>query len=604
MNDDVRRLEQRVQELADRLRRVEERVFQQPESAPAGAAESEIPPPATKPARAATGFSATGIMSLIGRSMIVLGGAFLIRWLTQSGVLPQELGSIIGMVYAILWIVLADVKAGRGQRLSACFHGVTGAMIALPLLTEATSKFHFLSPAEGSISLVAFVILGLLVAGRRRLRVLAWIVAVPAAPIALILAGQTGAMAPFLLNLLVLGLFTLWLGYLRHWTGLATVMAAAVNLGMLMLILDHAKNVEQTGVLEMKLWEPLALLIGLIVIYFGSYSFRVFSHKRTITELEIGQTLAVVFIGLGGIAVVVNARHISMLPVGILCIVLAAACYGAAYGFLPRLDPNRRNFVFYTLLGLASYLLGCELIFGKSVAGIVFAVTALLTGAIAKPVRSPVLYLHGSLYSLAAIVGSGMMAAMIKGFIGPIFPTAPWATLPVIAALAATLAYPWFPRPDGRFSDVFLGRRSVELLTVIAVLGAGLGIIALLSRWLPPPEEHGYRGAVAAARTVVLAVASIVLAWISRRARYHYMAWPVYTLLALCALKIVMEDVKTGGSSIMFVAFAVYGGALILAPRLLRSAGGRRSRSTSGTASGTASPDAEGPPSAAIAPPQ
>jgi hypothetical protein len=581
MNDEVKRLERRVRELTERLRRVEEYLFEvedrpyRPETrqeAPKDPEAAVTPAEETSPA--------TTIVSLIGRSLIVLGGAFLLRWLTQSGFLPQEIGSVIGMVYALVWIAMADISAGKGQRHSAAFHGVTGAMIALPLLVEATSKLHFLSPAASAASLAAFVILGLVVAGRRRLRILAWIVAVPAAPVAFLLAIQTKVLTPFLLSLLVLGFVTLWLGYLRRWQVLATIMAGAANIGMMFLVLDHDRNARATGVLEMGLWEVLLLLIGLIAVYFGSFCFRMFKRKRTITALEIGQTLTVVFIGLGGTAVAVNAREQSMLPLGIVCFVLSVACYGAAYGFLPRLDPNRRNFLFFTLIGLAMLLLGCELVFERPVAAVIFAVTGLIAGVMAKPIASPVLYLHGTVYVFAAIVRSGLLATTTGGFIGPLLPTAEWAAVPILSTLAVTISYPWLPRPEGRAVDVFLGRRGVELLAFVAILALGIAAVALITRWLPLPEaEDAYRGALATVRTAVLALSAAALAAGSRRARYHYMAWPVYMLLALGALKIVLEDIRAGGSAIMFLAFGLYGSVLILAPRLLRKAGHRRSRS-------------------------
>lgn len=571
MNSDLERLEQKVQELAERLRRVEAHVFDEDRPVPR-AAESRAPDREDAPTTGSpqTTFSATVIISLIGRSMIILGGAFLLRWLTQSGTLPQGVGSVIGMVYALLWITMADIAAGRNQRHSAAFHGVTGAMIALPLLIEVTSKFHFLSPAASSASLALFVILGLVVAGRRRLRVLAWIVAVPAAPTAFVLAGQTGAVTPFLLSLLVLGLVTLWLGYLRRWLALAAVMAIAVDVGLMLLVLDHTKNVEATGVLELSLWEPLLLLIGLIGVYFGSYCFHVFRRKRTITAIEITQALIVFLIGLGGIAIVVNARAHSMLPLGIVCLALSAAGYGAGYGFLPRRDPNRRNFLFFTLLGMAMMLLGCELTVSRPIAAAIFGMVALIAGVVARPIASPVLYLHGAVYLLVAIVRSGLFGTIADGFVGPTLPGKEWIGASIILTFAITIAFPLFLRPDGRAIDVFLGRRGVELLSLIGTLGLLIAIAALVTRFLPLPQGDTYRGALATTRTAALVMSAVALASASRRARYPNLAWPVYAVLGLAAIKIALEDAQVGGFSIMFLAFALYGSALILAPRLLR----------------------------------
>jgi len=238
MTDDIARLEKELEELSERLRRVEDKVFSGADAAP-------DPPSASRPieVRGPVAPSTPGeqvpaatILSYIGRSLIVLGGAFLLRWLTQAGILPQNIGSVIGMIYALTWIAMADFKAGRGQRYSAVFYGVTGALIALPLLVEATTKFHYLTATTSAILLPAFIILGLVVAGRRKLRSLAWIVTLPAIPLAFILARQTGSTTPFLISLLILGFVTLWLGYLRHWHILATLVAGAVNIGMARMV--------------------------------------------------------------------------------------------------------------------------------------------------------------------------------------------------------------------------------------------------------------------------------------------------------------------------------------------------------------------------------
>jgi hypothetical protein len=50
-------------------------------------------------------------------------------------------------------------------------------------------------------------------------------------------------------------------------------------------------------------------------------------------------------------------------------------------------------------------------------------------------------------------------------------------------------------------------------------------------------------------------------------------AWLVYPLLALTGLKFVLEDFRVGRPGTLFLAFALYGLALIVAPRLARRAG-------------------------------
>jgi hypothetical protein len=573
MTDDIKRLEQRIEKLTERLRRVEDKVLSETDDASGSpVASSQIEdrePSATHTPKKQ--IPATTILSFVGRSLIVLGGAFLLRWLTQSDILPQRLGSVLGMFYALLWVALADIDAGRGQRYSAVFHGITGAFIALPLLVEATTKFHYLTPMLSAIHLLAFIILGLVVAGRRKLRILAWIVTLPAAPLAFLLAAQTETMTPFLISLLILGFATLWLGYLRHWHVLATVMAGAANFGLALMVMEYVIVSRRVGSEpQAALWEVLFLLFGLIALYFGSYCFRVFSRKRTITGLEIGQTLVVVVIGLGGAALVIDASEHSMLPLGIVCLILSIACYAAAYGLLPRLDPNRRNFLFYTLLGLAMVLVGCEISFERSIAAIAFTAIALIAGALANRIASPILFLHGAVYLIAAVLRSGLLEATWHGFAGPSVHLAEWINAPVLFALVITALYPWFPRPSGRSIDMLLGRRSVDLFLFVTVFAVGGLLVGLLAQLIPYGEDtETYRRVLATMRTGALALSAVLVAGLSNRARFANLAWLVYTILALGAIKLVLEDFAAGGAATLFLSLGLYGGTLILAPRLL-----------------------------------
>jgi hypothetical protein len=76
--------------------------------------------------------------------------------------------------------------------------------------------------------------------------------------------------------------------------------------------------------------------------------------------------------------------------------------------------------------------------------------------------------------------------------------------------------------------------------------------------------------ALAPLRTLVLAVAAILLAWICRFPRLKEAAWLVYPVLIAGGIKLLLEDVRAGRPMTLVISFALFGGALILAPRLVR----------------------------------
>ena len=88
-------------------------------------------------------------------------------------------------------------------------------------------------------------------------------------------------------------------------------------------------------------------------------------------------------------------------------------------------------------------------------------------------------------------------------------------------------------------------------------------------------------GALATWRTGVLAVLALVTAWAGRKARFREWLWLVYPLLVVLGLKMVAQDFKFSRPATLFIALALYGAALIIAPRLRRL--GNKSRLTAGT---------------------
>ena len=114
----------------------------------------------------------TGVMvtlTLIGRSLLVLAGAFLFRALTEGGTLSSGVGVAAGLAYGVVWIVASALVASRGARASAGFYSVCAALITGPLLFEVSTSFGLLSPAVGVVILAVVTVAGWLVATRWRL---------------------------------------------------------------------------------------------------------------------------------------------------------------------------------------------------------------------------------------------------------------------------------------------------------------------------------------------------------------------------------------------------------------------------------------------------
>src|SRR6185295_10221028 len=90
------------------------------------------------------GTDLVSVLSMVGRTCMILGGAYLLRALTEAGSWPTSVGVASGFAYAMLWLGAADRAGAHGRRLSATFFGAVAVAIALPLLWEAVTLFRLI----------------------------------------------------------------------------------------------------------------------------------------------------------------------------------------------------------------------------------------------------------------------------------------------------------------------------------------------------------------------------------------------------------------------------------------------------------------------------
>src|SRR5512134_344658 len=121
MADRLEELESAVRELSGRLHRLDDRVRALERPAPAEPVAGE--PPAL-PAIALP----SGGIALVGRTLLVLAGAYLARALTDGRIVPAGASVEIGLAYAAFWQALAAREGGAGRRASATFHALASGL--------------------------------------------------------------------------------------------------------------------------------------------------------------------------------------------------------------------------------------------------------------------------------------------------------------------------------------------------------------------------------------------------------------------------------------------------------------------------------------------
>src|SRR5262249_52696528 len=152
---------------------------------------------------------------LVGRTCLALGGAFLIRALSDGKVLSLGVGIALALALAIASLAFSYRDAKLEKALSATFHGITAALIAYPLALETATRLGAMTPSAAAAVVAGITALLLLTAWRYRLAALAWVGVASCLATALALMQATDAAGELTLVLLLLTAATVWLAESR-----------------------------------------------------------------------------------------------------------------------------------------------------------------------------------------------------------------------------------------------------------------------------------------------------------------------------------------------------------------------------------------------------
>lgn len=513
-----------------------------------------------------SGADVARILGLVGRMLIIFGGAFLLRAVTAAGHLPQGVGVAAAFLYALFWLYLADRTAGRGAGLSAAFHGATAVLIGLPLIWETTTRFQYLGPTASGAVLSLFVLAAAGVAWRRDLQSLAWLVGLGTPVAALFLLSGTKEAAPFSFALVLLGVVGLALYELRGWSGAGWWMALMGPFGAFLAVF--------TALAQKRGGEPAALAIGLLLALacLAGLVLVTLVKKREVRLFDAVQSGLAVLLGYGGAAFAARALGgVAAALVGGLGLLLAAAGYWAAFRLIAR--AQRRKLLLYSTLGLVFALAGSGLLLPAPARAVAWSAAAGLAGWQSVRRSRVTLSLHGAVYSLAAAGASGLLTAAVYAFAAPA--GTPWPPLAPVAflALAAAAAVCALPVPHpASFWKPYEGLTRVLQIAVFlwGAAGVGLHLLAPLLGLLTQSAEPVDAGLLATVRTAVLTAVALLLGWAARWPRFREAGWLVYPTLLLAAVKLLAEDFPQGRPATLFVALALCGLAFIFAPRMAR----------------------------------
>ena len=552
-----------IADLEARLAAVERRLA----TLEGSAAEPEQHPPETDVAERGDGFAAAA-SAQVGRVLLIFGGAFFLRAITEAEYVPTLLGLLLGAAYAVWWLLLAYRTAGNeALRTRASFLAGASVLLTLPLLHEAATTFAALSGPQGVIAIAAYCALALAIAARRDMKALAWLVTGGGIAAALASLAATQAALSVSVFLLLLGLGTLLVVYQRQWLGLQWLGAAGANIGVLALT-----GLSLTGRWPISPYLSVAMAVALLSVYLTTFTYQTHLKGRLVNLFEATQTFFAGAIVLGASGAAIYNGHLDTMTAGLPALVLGIGGYALAVSRETR-ELRYRNFFYYASFGLVFVLAGTALLLPVAWAAAIWAMLAMLTAWFSGKTGWVSLSLQCTILLLAAAGVSNLLVIGFAAMVGD--PASGWVIPEPLQILVALATVACLFIPVAQRSERWGTLANMPQIIVLALATWEVGGLLIAMAAIPVAgltTEDPSLAYLAALRTAVLSIAGVTLAVSSRYPRWPEARYLVYPVLVLVCIKLFVEDFPLGHPGSLFVALAFIGTALLLAAPLLKRA--------------------------------
>jgi len=555
--DDLNRLAARLETLERRVEALEH----------PSAASSAAPTPAPIALQATQtgdtlGFTlAGGAFQVVGKAMLGIAGAYLLRAVAETTSLPKLGVAAIAIAYAMFWLVAAT-RAPAGAWFASTTYACTSALILAPLLWELTLRFNVFPASDTAGVLVAFVCAASALAWRRNLTSVFWVANTTAALVAVALSVATHELIPFIAVLLLMAVVSEYAAERERGLGVRFLVAAAADVAVWALIFIYASP--QSTRADYPLLGTAALLApGLILfaIYGLSVAVKTALFGKKITAFETVQTMIVFLLAASGL-LYFEPRN-GRVVLGGACLILSAAGYTSVFAFFDRRSEQRNSKVF-AAWSAALFLSGCVLCLPPTWLAVSLGLAAVAATILGTRLKRTALGFHGLVYLLAATIASGLLE-YVFGALAGMLPCAPSMSVLLVTG-CAILCYATRKSCDGK-------RWTEQVLSLVfATLAVGataallvVGMMGLMALSVSPGPHH-----LAFIRTLTICAAALALAFSGAHWRRVELTRIGYATLALVAAKLVLEDMRHGHLEFIAASIFLFAVTLIAVPRIAR----------------------------------
>ena len=553
MND----LPEEMESLVHRVDELERRVHQLEHPAEA------LAPPAAQLASAPVAQAsaiekASGLFPVLGKAMLGIAGAYLLRAVMESGSLPRLAVAAVAIAYAITWLFWAT----RAAQFAGAVYAGTSALILGPMLWELTLRFRLLPPAATAGVLAGFVLTATALEWQRTRGPAFWVAYCAAAVMALLLSIATHVMLPFIAVLLLMVLLCEYCTAHGHMSSVRLLVAGITDFAVWMMIFMYSGP--ESARADYPLLQPAALLAPaclLFAINAASVAAATIQLRRTISVFETLQAIAAFLLAVSSVLFFQPAH--AALALGVACLVLAAATYAASFALFRR-AAERRNFHVFIAWSAGLLLAGALWTLPAGWAATFLGLAALVSVAAGVWLQCVSLDLHGVVYLAAGAIVAGLPGYVADALTGQLPPRPPW-TIFVVSA-CAVLCYAVGRERVGEawqqqvlhFVPAFLASCAVAALLVE-------GLLRLVALFITPVLFH-----LAFIRTLTVCSVALALAFGGRVLQRLEMTRISYAAVAFMAVKLIFEDLREGRMEFIALSIFFFAVTLIAVPRLGR----------------------------------
>jgi len=560
MND----LPDALERFAARLETLEQRVYklEHPAQAAVTVLAIESHPRETLQAGDAAGFALSGgAFATVGKAMLGIAGAYLLRAIAESTSLPKLGIATIAIAYAMLWLVWA-ARTPAGAWFASTTYACTSALILAPMLWELTLSFKVLPAMVSAGVLCVFVYTGTALAWRRNQPSVNWVATVSALVVALALSVATHEMPAFLAALLLMAILQEYAALRNHGSSVRVLVACAIDLEIAALIYIYASPPsDRAEYPPLGMAALLAPGLALFLICGVSVVIKTLLLKQQITAFDTVQTMIAFVLEASSLFLFMPGSGAMIL--GILCLVLSAAGYAAVFVFFAGL-PERRNERVFSTWSAALFLAGSILCLAPVSMALWLGAAAIVAVGLGVHWNRLTLEFHGLAFLLGAAVASGLMDYDFRALAGAL-PGAPaWITWTI--TVCAVLFYAVEKPCAGeawRQQALHLVSALLAIGGVAALLVEGLMRVTALS--VNPGAHH-----LAFLRTLTICLTILALVFSGSHWRRLELTRIGYIALAFVAVKLVFEDLRLGHLEFIAASIFLFAITLIAVPRIVR----------------------------------